>query len=29
MKQGVVGIKGVKTGLYLCMSADGLTYAAV
>lgn len=29
MKHGVVGIKGVKSGLYLCMSGEGLTYGAV
>lgn len=29
MKHGVVGIRGVKTGLYLCMSGDGLAYGAV
>ncbi|XP_076602528.1 fibroblast growth factor 4A-like [Chaetodon auriga] len=28
MRHGVVGIRGVKSGLYLCMSADGLAYAA-
>ncbi|XP_019119587.2 fibroblast growth factor 4A isoform X1 [Larimichthys crocea] len=28
MKHGVVGIKGVKSGLYLCMSGEGLTYGA-
>ncbi|KAM9850640.1 fibroblast growth factor 6-like [Aulostomus maculatus] len=28
MKRGVVGIRGVKTGLYLCMSGDGVAYAA-
>ncbi|XP_032385804.1 fibroblast growth factor 4A [Etheostoma spectabile] len=26
MKQGVVGIRGVKSGLYLCMSGEGLAY---
>lgn len=29
MKQGVVGIKGVKSSLYLCMSGQGLAYGAV
>lgn len=29
MKRGVVGIRGVKTGLYLCMGGDGLPYGAV
>lgn len=29
MKHGVVGIRGVETGLYLCMSGDGLAYGAV
>ncbi|XP_051258971.1 fibroblast growth factor 4A isoform X2 [Dicentrarchus labrax] len=28
MKHGVVGIRGVKSGLYVCMSADGLAYGA-
>uniref|UniRef100_A0A3Q3XAA5 Fibroblast growth factor n=1 Tax=Mola mola TaxID=94237 RepID=A0A3Q3XAA5_MOLML len=28
MKRGVVGIRGVKTGLYLCMGGDGLPYGA-
>ncbi|XP_018552091.1 fibroblast growth factor 4A [Lates calcarifer] len=28
MKQGVVGIKGVKSSLYLCMSGQGLAYGA-
>ncbi|XP_062258365.1 fibroblast growth factor 4 [Platichthys flesus] len=28
MKHGVVGIKGVKSGLYLCMSREGLAYGA-
>ncbi|XP_041807373.1 fibroblast growth factor 4A [Chelmon rostratus] len=28
MKHGVVGIRGVKSGLYLCLSAEGLAYAA-
>ncbi|XP_070771038.1 fibroblast growth factor 4A [Enoplosus armatus] len=26
MKHGVVGIRGVKSGLYLCMSGEGLAY---
>ncbi|XP_068581346.1 fibroblast growth factor 4A [Cebidichthys violaceus] len=26
MKNGVVGIRGVKSGLYLCMSGEGLAY---
>lgn len=29
MKRGVVGIKGVKTNLYLCLSADGMAYGSV
>lgn len=29
MKRGVVGIKGVKTNLYLCLSADGAAYGSV
>ncbi|XP_047457296.1 fibroblast growth factor 4A [Mugil cephalus] len=28
MKHGVVGIRAVKSGLYLCMSKDGLAYGA-
>ncbi|CAJ1078583.1 fibroblast growth factor 4A [Xyrichtys novacula] len=28
MKHGVVGIRGVKSGLYLCMKGDGLAYGA-
>ncbi|XP_070694424.1 fibroblast growth factor 4A [Pempheris klunzingeri] len=28
MKRGVVGIRGVKSGLYLCISGDGLAYGA-
>ncbi|KAM4730646.1 fibroblast growth factor 4-like [Anableps anableps] len=28
MRRGVVGIRGVKTGLYLCMSGQGLAYGA-
>ncbi|KAI4805254.1 hypothetical protein KUCAC02_009880 [Chaenocephalus aceratus] len=28
MKQGVVGVRGVKSGLYLCLSAEGLPYGA-
>uniref|UniRef100_A0AAQ4QJP5 Fibroblast growth factor n=2 Tax=Gasterosteus aculeatus aculeatus TaxID=481459 RepID=A0AAQ4QJP5_GASAC len=27
LKHGVVGIKGVKSGLYLCMTGEGLAYA--
>lgn len=29
MKHGVVGIRGIKSGLYLCMGGDGLAYGAV
>ena len=29
MKRGVVGIRGVKTNLYLCLSADGAAYGSV
>lgn len=29
LKHGVVGIKGVKSGLYLCMTGEGLAYATV
>lgn len=29
MKRGVVGIKGVKANLYLCLSADGAAYGSV
>lgn len=29
MKRGVVGIKGVKSNLYLCLSADGVARGAV
>lgn len=29
MKRGVVGIRGVKSGLYLCLGADGLPHGAV
>lgn len=29
MKRGVVGIKGVKTNLYLCLGADGAAYGSV
>ncbi|XP_033966226.1 fibroblast growth factor 4A [Pseudochaenichthys georgianus] len=28
MKHGVVGVRGVKSGLYLCLSAEGLPYGA-
>ncbi|XP_068602887.1 fibroblast growth factor 4A [Brachionichthys hirsutus] len=28
MKLGVVGIRGVKSGLFLCMGGDGLAYGA-
>ncbi|XP_040003640.1 fibroblast growth factor 4A [Xiphias gladius] len=28
MMHGVVGIKGVKSGLYLCMTGEGLAYGA-
>ncbi|KAK0136015.1 Fibroblast growth factor 4 [Merluccius polli] len=28
MKHGVVGIRGVTAGLYLCMQADGVVYGA-
>uniref|UniRef100_A0A3B5KBT0 Fibroblast growth factor n=1 Tax=Takifugu rubripes TaxID=31033 RepID=A0A3B5KBT0_TAKRU len=28
LKRGVVGIKGVESGLYLCLSADGAARAA-
>ncbi|XP_039673318.1 fibroblast growth factor 4A [Perca fluviatilis] len=28
MKHGVVGIRGVKSGLYVCMSGEGLAYGA-
>lgn len=29
MKRGVVGIKGVETNLYLCLSVDGAAYGSV
>ncbi|KAL0963889.1 hypothetical protein UPYG_G00314940 [Umbra pygmaea] len=29
MMRGVVGIRGIKSGLYLCMSQDGLAHGAV
>lgn len=29
MKHGVVGIRGVKSALYLCMNGEGLAYATV
>lgn len=29
MKQGVVGIRGVKSGLYLCINGERLAYGAV
>ncbi|KAJ8012690.1 hypothetical protein DPEC_G00045510 [Dallia pectoralis] len=28
MKRGVVGIRGIKSGLYLCMSRDGIAHGA-
>ncbi|XP_064869040.1 fibroblast growth factor 4A [Oncorhynchus nerka] len=29
MKRGVVGIRGIKTGLYICMSQEGIAHGAV